>query len=181
MHAQASDGGMLPEQIWDASDVPARELFNGRPTGGAMPLVWAHAEYIKLVRSIRDGRVFDMPPQPVERYLAQRTTARLAVWVYHHRSRVMTTGRRLRIQVPAPALVHWSADNWQTVRDVPTCDTGLGVSAAELDTHELPPDATVRFTLRWTRDNRWEGEDFSITVLAPAGTPAAGRLPPRVS
>lgn len=72
MRAQASDGGMLPEQVWDAADVPERELVNGRPSGSAMPLVWAHAEYAKLVRSLHDGRVFDMPRQPYERYLRRR-------------------------------------------------------------------------------------------------------------
>jgi glucoamylase len=72
MRAQASDGGMLPEQVWDGHDIPERELFNGRPSGGAMPLVWAHAEYAKLVRSLHDGRVFDMPQQGYERYVRGR-------------------------------------------------------------------------------------------------------------
>lgn len=69
MRAQASDGGMLPEQVWDGIDIPERELLNGRPSGSAMPLVWAHAEYAKLVRSLHDGRVFDMPQQAYERYV----------------------------------------------------------------------------------------------------------------
>ncbi|HEX4619177.1 MAG TPA: glycoside hydrolase family 15 protein, partial [Steroidobacteraceae bacterium] len=47
MLRMASPGGMLPEQVWDAEPIPARGLEPGRPTGGAMPLVWAHAEYIK--------------------------------------------------------------------------------------------------------------------------------------
>jgi len=72
MRAQASDGGMLPEQVWDGADIPERELYNGRPSGSAMPLVWAHAEYAKLVRSLHDGRVFDMPQQAYERYVRGR-------------------------------------------------------------------------------------------------------------
>lgn len=58
----ANDGGMLPEQTWDGPDLPDRELWTGRPSGSAMPLVWAHAEYLKLKRSLLEGRVFDMPP-----------------------------------------------------------------------------------------------------------------------
>jgi len=65
----ANDGGMLPEQTWDGPNLPEQELFTGRPSGSAMPLVWAHAEYLKLKRSLLDSRVFDMPPQPVQRYL----------------------------------------------------------------------------------------------------------------
>jgi len=72
MRAQASDGGMLPEQVWDGPDIPERELVNGRPSGSAMPLVWAHAEYAKLVRSLHEGRVFDMPQQTYARYVRGR-------------------------------------------------------------------------------------------------------------
>ena len=42
----------------------ARGLFRGQPTGSAAPLGWAHAEYVKLCRSIADGRVFDIPSAP---------------------------------------------------------------------------------------------------------------------
>ncbi len=63
MRAQASAGGLLPEQAWDAADIPELEPFNGHPCGSAMPLVRAHAEYVKLMRSLRDGDVFDCPPQ----------------------------------------------------------------------------------------------------------------------
>jgi glucoamylase len=76
MAAFANDGGMLPEQIWDTDDIPERGLFLGRATGSAMPLAWAHAEYVKLLRSLRDGRVFDTPSQTVERYLPRRRRSR---------------------------------------------------------------------------------------------------------
>ena len=48
--------------------------------GSAMPLVWAHAEYVKLRRSLHDGRVFDMPHQTVERYLEKKTDSPRVVW-----------------------------------------------------------------------------------------------------
>ncbi len=65
----SSEGGLLPEQIWDSEDIPELELFFGKPSGSAMPLVWAHAEYVKLLRSLIDGKVFDTPEQTVQRYL----------------------------------------------------------------------------------------------------------------
>ena len=65
----ANKGGLIPEQIWDAADLPDKELFFGRPSGSAMPLVWAHAEYVKLLRSLKDGKVFDTPPQTIQRYI----------------------------------------------------------------------------------------------------------------
>ena len=57
----ANATGMLPEQIWDAADVPAHGLYRGRATGSAAPLGWAHAEYVKLCRGLADDRVFDVP------------------------------------------------------------------------------------------------------------------------
>lgn len=60
----ASDTGMLPGQVWDGPDLPARGLYRGRATGSASPLGWAHAEYVKLCRSLRDDRVFDRPRAP---------------------------------------------------------------------------------------------------------------------
>jgi glucoamylase len=68
MIAQANDALLMPEQVWDVGDIAERRLFNGGPTGSAMPLVWAHSEFLRLCRSIADRRVFDMPRQPVERY-----------------------------------------------------------------------------------------------------------------
>ncbi len=69
MASQTGEGWLFPEQIWDAPDLPGRSLLSGRPTGSAMPLVWAHAEFLTLMRSLHDGAVFDRPPQAVQRYL----------------------------------------------------------------------------------------------------------------
>lgn len=80
MEAFAQATGLLPEQLCDAPDVPARGVVLGQPSGSAMPLVWAHAEYVKLLRSLRDGRVFDTPAQTVGRYLVERTASRLTGW-----------------------------------------------------------------------------------------------------
>jgi glucoamylase len=72
MESFANEGGLISEQVWDSPDIPERELHFGRPSGSAMPLVWAHAEYLKLRRSLRDGRLFDLPPQTVQRYLIEK-------------------------------------------------------------------------------------------------------------
>jgi hypothetical protein len=59
-------------------------MFLGRPTGSAMPLMWAHAEYIKLLRSVADGRVFDLIPEVAERFLSGRNTRhRIEVWKHN--------------------------------------------------------------------------------------------------
>ncbi len=69
MTAMTSATGLLPEQVWDAKAIPALGLYAGCPSGSARPLVWTHSERIKLWRSLRDGKVYDMPPQTASRYL----------------------------------------------------------------------------------------------------------------
>ena len=123
MGAQTSPGGMLPEQVWESDDIPEHELFNGHPAGSGMPLVWAHSEYLKLVRSLADGAVFDLPPQPVERYLKKKTGSPLIIWRFNHQVHHLPRGKTLRIETLAPGKVHWSSDGWQTTRRMQTART----------------------------------------------------------
>lgn len=164
LEAFANEGGMIPEQIWDAPDMPERELFFGRPSGSAMPLVWAHAEYVKLRRSLHEGRVFDMPPQPVQRYLVEKTGSPYAIWRFNHRCRTIPGGKTLRLEVLAPAVVHWSVDGWHTVHDTETRVTGLGVHLADLPTETLPTERRIDFTFYWSDAGRWEMVDVVVTV-----------------
>ncbi len=164
LEAFAGEGGLLPEQVWDAADLPERELFRGRPAGSAMPLVWAHAEHLKLLRSLADGRVFDTPPQALERYARRGTRSSLVAWRFNHEIRELPQGRTLRLEALAPARVRWSADGWRTVRDAPTRDGGLGVHLVDLPTEALPRGAEVRFTFYWPEAERWEGADFSVKI-----------------
>jgi glucoamylase len=129
-----------------------------------MPLVWAHAEYLKLRRSLRDGRVYDLPPQARQRYVVERTRSPHAIWRFNHKIQAMPAGRRLRIQTLAPSIVHWSADDWRITRDATGHDTGLGEYVVDLPTESLPAGAAIVFTFRWPDADRWEGTDFRVAV-----------------
>jgi glucoamylase len=168
-----SDGRLLPEQVWDADDIPDRELFRGCATGSAMPLVWAHAEHVKLLRSLREGRVFDMPPQTVQRYVVEAVRARVVLWCPNNKQRAIERGKVLRIVLTGAAIVHWSADGWRTIRDTPTDDIGIGVHFADIVPADLAAATAVDFTLRWLADDRWEGVDYRVTV---DGGPTAGAV-----
>jgi glucoamylase len=164
MEAFAGENGLLAEQIWDSADIPGRELFIGHPSGSAMPLVWAHAEYVKLCRSLRDGEIFDRPPQTVQRYLVNRTTSSRVIWRFNNKVRAMPAGSTLRVETLAAAVVHWTADDWRTVHDAATRDTTLGVHAADLGTMQLTSGDRVNFTFYWPAADRWEGVDFDVAV-----------------
>ncbi|HEX4111782.1 MAG TPA: glucan 1,4-alpha-glucosidase [Stellaceae bacterium] len=160
----ASDGHLLPEQIWDAPDIAARELFRGRPSGSAMPLVWAHAEHIKLLRSLADRGVFDMPPQTRQRYQIDNVQSRHCVWRVNQKCRMLPAGSILRIELLAAATIHWSVDEWRNTTDTPTRNSGVGVQYADLPTADLAKGAAMVFTFHWQSEDRWEGADFHLAV-----------------
>jgi len=163
----ANEGGLLPEQIWDAADIPGRELIRNKPSGSAMPLAWAHAEYLKLCRSLADGRVFDTPPQPVQRYQVRKMTSPRAIWRFNHKCRTIPPGLSLRVEVLEPAVLHWSSDGWRSVTDSETRDTGLGLHVVDLAVEKVAPGGRIDFTFRWPLANRWEERDFSV-LIAPS-------------
>jgi len=155
---------LIPEQVWDAPDIPERELFTGKPSGSACPLVWAHAEYIKLRRSLRDGTIFDQPPQTVQRYVFEKRRCTIFTWRFNNKPRSIPCGKTLRLDLLSPAMVHWSFDGWQTAQDSSTWDTGLGVHVVDLPTEKLTVGRKIVFTFYWLRENWWQGADFSVTV-----------------
>jgi glucoamylase len=157
-------GRLLPEQVWDAADIPVLELFRGRPTGSACPLVWAHSEYIKLRRSIRDGKIFDQPPQTVQRYLKEKHVRQIFGWRFNNKTRSVPRNKTLRIVLLSPGCVHWTIDNWKTAHDSDARDTGLGIHVLDLPTASLPPGGEATFTFFWRSENRWEGTDYRVVV-----------------
>jgi glucoamylase len=167
MRRQGSRGAMLPEQVWDADDIPARGLVKGRPSGSAMPLAWAHAEYVKLVRSIALGHAIDRPEAAWRRYRGMRPTATRATWRFTAPRPAMVAGRTLRFELLAPCRVHCSLDGWRTVVDVDARDTGLGVWVADVPgSGDLAPGSAIEATFYWPEANRWEGRNVRVRVVS---------------
>jgi glucoamylase len=163
MELSTEGGRVLPEQVWDADDIPELELFRGKQTGSACPLVWAHAEYIKLRRSLHDGKVFDQPPQTVQRYQVEKRKPVHFEWRLNNKCRTMPQGKKLLLVLPAPARIHWSFDEWQTAQDTDTRDP-LSVYVADLPSDQLAVGREIVFTFFWLREQRWEGTNYSVMV-----------------
>jgi glucoamylase len=162
----ATKTGMLPEQIWDEADRPEMGLLFGRPTGAAMPLLWAHAEYVKLLRSARDGAVFDRLEPVARRYLGKGRRRELEIWKFNRRSRTMIAGRTLRVMAEAPFRLRWSADAWATAQETEATATRFGVRYVDVPTSR-ESRAPISFTFLWTDGGRWEGRDYRVELAAP--------------
>jgi glucoamylase len=158
----ANEGGMLPEQVWDEPDLPEARMIRGQQAGSAVPLCWAHAEYLTLVRSRKNGLGFDCLPKVQERYARNKTPNRVEIWTLAHQPARIQKGKILRLITTDPAIVHWSFDNWKTVTDTETQLTSLGCAFADLPSNNLPAGSKMVFTLNWS--GKWHGHDFTIAI-----------------
>jgi glucoamylase len=165
MEGLASKTGLLPEQSWDRADEPDVFMWLGKPTGSAMPLMWAHAEYIKLLRSTKDGEVYDAIPQVAKRYLGEREQhKRFEIWKPNRHVRFMEEGEILRVHGDAVFTMHWSVDGWKTTHDSTATDTPLKIHYVDIPADVLPAGTSICFTFLWTDSGHWEGRDFHIKV-----------------
>jgi hypothetical protein len=117
---------LLPEQIWDEADIPQAHLHRGGPTGSANPLLWAHSEYLRLLRSLHDGKVFDQIPEVVTRYRDGKPDSNIEFWLPKHPTPRATKGHTLRICAPEPFRLRWTTDQWKTSQDSQSRATGIG-------------------------------------------------------
>jgi glucoamylase len=165
MEKFANRGGMLPEQLWDAADLPDRRMKFGRPTGSAMPLCWSHAEYISLVRSAHDGVGFDRIEPVFQRYVVKPEKSRHEIWSFCHPIRRASPGKILRLIITADAAITWSADGWATVNhSEPVELAALELWFADLPVQDCAGGSVIAFTFFWKEAQRWEGRNFSVVL-----------------
>jgi len=155
--------GLIPEQIWDGPDSPLQHLRFGGPTNAAMPLLWAHSEYVKLCRSAADAKVFDCIDAAYDRYVAgSLERSAIEVWKFNRQVPMVSAGTFLRIQRDMPFLLHWTSDEWQNSTDTRSTATSLGIHFADIQAPQI--DGSIRFTFLWKEENRWEGKDYDVKI-----------------
>jgi glucoamylase len=168
MAAFAGRAGALPEQVWNADDLPELDLFRGGATHSAKPLVWAHAEYLKLLRSLRDGRIFDQPAGMGDRYLHRDVSPSYVHWSPFHRRSTLFQGRRLRVLTEDARLVKWSVDGGVIV-ETQSAPAALGFHVAELRTERAEVGGVLRFSVLSTKASE-NDEEFVMRIHSAAST-----------
>jgi len=175
MEGFAGMRGLLAEQLWDAPDVPSSPpMIFGQPTGSAMPLAWAHAEYIRLVRSVSDGAVFDRVDIVADRYLTSPNTlepnllqpytpSNLEVWNFDRQIPAIPRGKRLRIPLGGDFNLRWSSDGWNTTQSTPATATSVGIFYADIPTDAGTAGPLV-FTFQWIPSGSWQGNNFQVNL-----------------
>jgi len=162
----AGRGGMLPEQVWDAEPVPARRLYPGQATGSAMPLVWAHAEFIKLAHSRAVGHPVDRLDAVWRRYEGQRPPATLAVWSSSAPINTIFHGEALCICLPQAATIHFRTGTAPEANEMKTIPAGLGLHRAILPAGALGVGETVQFTVVPDAADKTSQGSYRIEVVS---------------
>ncbi len=165
MCAIAGGNGMLPEQVWDMDLNNGGRQIAGKPTGSAMPLAWAHAEFIKLHLSSQLGRAFDCPIDVIDRYKGESAHPKTSVWSENAPTPMFCTGSALRVNLHSEAVIKWrptdDASEWreQTTR----CEL-FGVHSATLPTQSLAAGSRIEFCWH-SFDSEQNNETYAITAM----------------
>jgi len=105
--------------------------LRGKPTD--QPVRWSGPlPYVKL-RARPRRKIFDQPPQTVKRYLIDKNVRQFWAGGSTTKLAASPATKPWRIVLLTPAAVHWSVDNWTTVHDTGTRDTGLEYTSRPAD------------------------------------------------
>lgn len=166
MLAMRGRGGLLPEQVWDAGDLPWRDLTNGRPTASAMPLAWAHSEFVKLALLLETGRPVERLAVVEQRYGGGAPQS--ATWYWRSRASFseLPAGCALVIADTKEFTLHCGFDGWQpdTIADLPAQPMPFDLYGVTLAADRFTGHTSLQFTRRY--DTRWEGTDHSLALDA---------------
>ncbi|WP_260735016.1 glycoside hydrolase family 15 protein [Tunturiibacter lichenicola] len=173
----SSVGGMLPEQVWDYDDIPSKGMYRGRSAGSAQPLVWAHAEYLKLLRSAADGRVFDRIQVVEERYAVPKGKRSFSnhIEIFEPTRPISSilSGHTLRIVDREHFHVVYTYDNWATTLKLDSRSVGYSGSFVDIPTGK-DQVGKITFTLAWPvegQKDRWLGRNIDVAIhTVPAST-----------
>jgi glucoamylase len=177
MEEFSSIGGMLPEQVWDRDDIPSKGMYRGRSAGSAQPLVWAHAEYLKLLRSAAEGRVFDRIQAVEDRYAVpkEKRSFKNHIEIFEPGRPICSlfSGHTLRIVDRERFRVVYTYDNWATTLNLDSRSVGYSGSFADIPTGG-DQVGKITFTLAWPvegQQDRWMGRNIDVSINpVPAST-----------
>ena len=133
-----------------------------------MPLVWTHAEYLKLAASRALKRPFDRPTTVWQRYRGERPALTRVIWCEPAPVSEVPEGCTLTIALPQAGAVRWGLDGWQDVREQETSPNCLGLHLLQIDTPRLRAGRYLDLTYRCGA--RWVGRDFRIRVAPRPGS-----------
>ena len=164
MLACRSKGGLMPEQVWDSAPIPERGLAPGRPSGSAMPLLWTHAEFVKLLAARVAGKPIERLAIVEARYGATPPPRHATTWQWRNATPVslLPVGRSLAIECDRPFRLHFGRDGWDAPIDAEAVEGAFGLFRVILTPDVLGAARTLVFTRQFS--DGWEGRDHAVRI-----------------
>jgi glucoamylase len=177
MRRMTGPSGLIPEQVWDSPPLPQRGLQPGKPTGSAMPLVWAHAEFLKLLYARQNKRPVELL-NCVEMHTRDRS-ARRRTWHWRIDTPfdALPADRDLLVEAAVPYVLHLGFDGWHDIEDRPSAPLPFGRHGVRLNQGELAGRGVLDFTLQFVEGGQWEGTNHHIWLAAEQQLSAPATLP----
>jgi len=166
MARMTGPGGLMPEQVWDGPALPERGLEPGKPTGSAMPLVWAHAEFLKLLCARKEKRPLELLSSVESHLRAQSKRPKAWHWRTDTPFETIPANRDLLVERDAPFLLHYGFDGWQRVQDRQSVRLPFGRFGVRLSASELADRGILDFTTYMVDESHWEGIDHHVRLNA---------------
>ncbi|WDR02668.1 glycoside hydrolase family 15 protein [Devosia algicola] len=164
MAKMTGPGGLIPEQVWDSEPLPDRGLMPGKPSGSAMPLVWAHGEFLKLLACITTERPTELLDDVDTRYGG--TIPEAEVWHWRETSPFQSVpkGRGINIEATEPFILHHSLDDWHHKDDSKSAPGPFGMHILALTKDQLAEFDELKFTFFYPDRDAWRQKDFAIQL-----------------
>ena len=116
-----------------------------------------------LLRSIDEGKPFDIVPEVHRRYTGHVARTRREVWKHNRQVATVSRGQTLRIQASEPFRLHYSMNGWSQPEDMESIPTGIKIDYVDLPVTENV-SGPVQFTFFWPRRQAFEGVDYAVQV-----------------
>ncbi len=141
--------------------MPGESMRLGQPDGSAVPLVWAHAEYLKLLRSAADGKVFDRVDPVYERYCEPEGRAKLRrdLEIYSRRRPIQTMAPGSTLRILDDKQFRAGLDHRRLADHQDQLSRSLGSAGFSAD---IPPDGAKPCNGRCIGRNRTPGLDTML-------------------
>ncbi|WDR06479.1 glycoside hydrolase family 15 protein [Devosia rhodophyticola] len=162
MAKMTGPGGLIPEQVWDRDALPDRGLSPGKPSGSAMPLVWAHGEFLKLLACITTKRPTELLDEVESRYGGNIPEA--AVWHWREKSPFNSAprDRDVNIEAAEPFVLHLTRDDWQNKEEIGSSPGAFGMHIVTLTNEQIADTGEMKFTFFYPDRKVWREKDFAI-------------------
>ena len=135
--------------------------YDGFGVGRLWPLLWAHAEFLKLLHTAQTGRPAELLREVEERY-RQPLPAQARHWRPAAPVPELEPGLLLLIEDDKPFLLHYGFDGWQNPQDRPALRLPFGLWGVTFSPGELREHHTLDFTRKLAVG--WEGQDHHIRL-----------------